>query len=282
MLKKKDGIMAELNPQAQANLDEALMVTQSQLPHAFEGRFGAGASERCIEVPWAAQWFDKDMAVMDIGFTMSSLDWLGLMLNVRNTMNISIDAMDIIKPERVQTRYPAPWLKDILSVPVSIGDIRQSKVKADHYDLVTCISTIEHIGFDYADENDPNTAFKRGKTPEDVPMDRDEDVNEAVLSKVHQALKRGGCLILTTPMGKGGPALLKDSLGLYTRQWEYEKQSWKELTTHRGFRLVEERFFRCDDDGCWSEAEGPDDLSDRSSSLQPHAKGCALAVLEKI
>lgn len=274
--------MAELDTQARANRDAALQVLRTQRPHVFPERFGRGASERCIEVPWAAQWFAPGIKVLDIGFTMSSLDWLGLLLEVRSGLGAVIDAVDIVEPRRVERRYPEEWRDEIMSVPVSVGCVREARVELDHYDLVTCISTIEHIGFDLVEEDDPATAFKRGKSPEDAPMERGADVNRQVLEVFHRALKKGGRVILTAPMGKGGPALLRDSLNLFTRQWEYEEVSWRELTSQRGFRLVEQRFFRCSDDGEWTEVEAPRALVDRSSAMQPHAKGCALCALEKI
>lgn len=85
---------------------------------------------------------------------------------------------------------------------------------------------------------------------------------------------------MTVPMGKGGATLLRDSLGLYTRQWEYDAASWNELISHEGFRLIEERFF-CYQYDVWSEVAGPNALIEQSSSLQPHAMGCAVVALEK-
>ena len=108
------------------------------------------------------------------------------------------------------------------------------------------------------------------------------DVNKKVLAQFNKALKPGGYAIITTPMGKGGPTLLKDSLGLYTRQWEYENESWKDLTNQPGFEIVEENFYGLGDDGKWVMVGTPNDLRIKSSELQPHAHGCAMAVLKKI
>ena len=246
-----------------------------------------GHSERIIEVPRAALWLKKFVTepscnIMDIGFTMSSLDWLGLLLHINGLDNCSVNAYDIVKPERVKTRYPKVWLEAILKVPVEIGDLRTMPMKEDYFDVVTCISTIEHIGFDEAEEDDDTTAFKRSKVMEDARLNRADDVDEKVLSQFNKALKPGGHVIVTVPMGQGGPVLTKDSLGLYTRFWEYEADSWKNLTTQPGFELVDERFYGLGENGIWYPATSPADLTEISSELKPHAYGCAFAVLRKI
>lgn len=246
-----------------------------------------GFSERIIEVPKAAYWLRKLSAqdschIMDIGYTMSSLDWLGLLLKLNERDNCSISAKDIVKPERVQSRYPKEWLDAIFEVPVEIGDIRNMAIDEAAFDVVTCISTIEHIGFDEAEEDDQNTAFKRSQDETKIPQTRAPDVNKRVLSQFYKALKIGGYAIISTPMGKGGPTLLKDSLGLYTRQWEYEAESWNDLVSQPGFEVIEESFYGLGDDGVWFQVHSPAGLTDKSSELQPHAHGCAFVVLRKI
>lgn len=247
-----------------------------------------GFSERIIEVPWAAQWFakilqdqEKPKHLLDIGLTMSSLDWLGLLLELKRANSIKIQAVDIVQPERVKSRYPEEWLNDIFNIPISTNDVRLWKPEPEAYDIVSCISTIEHIGFDEASEDDPATAFKRGKTIEDVVANRSPNVNADVMSVFERSLKSGGYVLMTTPMGRGGATLLKDSLGLYTRQWEYEQDSWDDLVQQPGFKLIEQRFFKFDSDKIWREVASPRELSNQSSELKAHAHGCALVVLQK-
>lgn len=241
-----------------------------------------GHSERIVEVPWAAQFLAPKARILDIGFAMSSLDWLGLLLHLRENADCELHAADIVRPERVAQRYPGEWRETALAVPVSIGDIRTLELPENRFDVITCISTIEHIGFDAASTDDPKSAFDRGLTPAEVASDRAADVNENVLAAFHRAVKPGGHAIITTPMGHGGPTLLQDSLGLYTRQWEYEAQSWADLKNQPGWKVIAEQFFGLDETtDCWSPASGPEALADKSSELQPHASGCALVVLEK-
>jgi hypothetical protein len=259
-------------------LDAALGVLSGKPVPAF----GAGFSERCIETPWVAGFFRGGERVLDIGFTMSSLDYLGLLLELRRTKGVTLEAIDIVKPERVQRRYPPEWLDEVLAVPVTIGDLRTQAVPDGRYDIATCISTIEHIGFDEATYDDPATAFARSASPEGVKLARDVDVDRAVLAKLAAALRPGGVALVSVPMGKGGPALLRDSLGLYCAQWEYDEESWQQLVTAPGFEVIDQRFGRLEADGTWRYVSGPGDLKQQSSALRPHAAGCALVALRRL
>jgi SAM-dependent methyltransferase len=262
-----------LSVEATEILDAAKRVLAGEpaVPHS------AGLSERIVETPWVASHFKGGERVLDIGFTMSSLDYLGLLLELVRTRGVTIDAIDIVRPERVQRRYPAEWLAEVLATPITIGDVRTLELAAT-YDIVTCISTIEHIGFDEATHEDPVTAFARSSTAEGVKLLRDPHVNRDVLAQFRRALKPGGLALISVPMGKGGPAILKDSLGLYCAQWEYEATSWREITEAAGFELVGQRFARLEA-GMWQTVAGPADLIGQSSAMKPHAAGCALAAL---
>jgi hypothetical protein len=264
-----------LSEEAETILNGALQV----LNGGSQPSFGPGLSERALETPWVASHFRGGERLLDVGFTMSSLDYLGLLLELKRSKGVTIEAVDIVRPERVVGRYPAPWRDEVRSVPITIGDLRTLELPAGHYDVATCISTIEHIGFDEATHNDPATAFARSNTAEGVRLHRDATVNRDVLGKLGGALRPGGLLLVSVPMGRGGPALLKDSLGLYCAQWEYDAASWREITADPRFELVEERFGRLEPDGRWRLVDGPADLAGCSSSLKPHAEGVAMAAL---
>ena len=46
------------------------------------------------------------------------------------------------------------------------------------------------------------------------------------MAALARALKPGGVSLVTVPMGDGGAVPVRDSLGFYTRQWEYAAESW--------------------------------------------------------
>jgi SAM-dependent methyltransferase len=250
-------------------------------PQAAPGEtFGAGRSERCVEVPWAQSWLTGRKRIMDIGFALSDLSWLRVLLGQQPGAEIT--AVDIVQPERVANRYPDDLRAQALAVPVVIGDVRTAPVPAGSFDTVTCISTIEHIGFDAAGATD-ESAFARWKTLEETPTARDPAVTGQVMAAIARALAPGGLALVTVPMGKGGAVPVRDSLGFYTRQLEYDATTWPQIAEAPGFRLLEQRFFACSPDGDhgWSEAEGPADLAGQTAWLTPHALGVALVALER-
>lgn len=240
-------------------------------------------SERCIEVPWVAQTIKKFMPekLLDIGISLASLDYLGMLLYIKKNYDIYLEAVDIIEPQRVKNRYPKEWLDDIYAIPFLHGDVRELNFENKLFDMITCISVIEHIGFDEESEKGNVSAFKRSKDKKEACMVRDSQVNQIVLEKSAKLLKNNGKLLISVPMGKGGSVLLKDSLGYFTTQWEYERQSWAEIVENRNFNVREQKFYKMIDSRYWEEVESPERLEDCSSALSPHAYGCALCILEK-
>lgn len=243
--------------------------------------FGAGRSERCVEVPWAESWLDARgeavRDILDIGFSLSDLDWLRALLD----RPARLRAVDIVRPERVAGRYPADLRDRALAVPVTIGDVRQAALPAAAFDVATCISTVEHIGFDAAGAA-PDSAFARWTRLEDTPQARDPAATAQVMAALARALRPGGLALVTVPMGRGGAVPVRDSLGFYTRQLEYDAATWPDIAQAPGFRLLEQRFFAwLGAERGWAEAGGPAGLAHQTAWLTPHAVGVALCALER-
>jgi len=270
--------------EAEEILNHCKKILSGEEEHTFQKVFGKNYSERSIETPWVASRIKnyKFRTILDIGFSMSSLDYLGLLLELQKYYNIRIEAIDIINPERVKNRYPKEWYDDIFSIPIMIGDIRDVQLPKGKYDAVTCISTIEHIGFDIATINNLNTAFDRKLNPKEVNMNRPSVTNQVVLNQFSVALKTNGKLLISVPAGKGGPILLRDSLGYYCAEWEYNNLSWNEIANHPNFELIEQYFFKINKKGIWEQVSSINALSKQSASLKAHAEGCIVALLSKI
>ena len=242
--------------------------------------FGAGRTERCIEVPWASRWLGDvgEQQILDIGFALSDLDWLAALLG-KVEQGASVTAVDIITPERVATRYPAALRDQALRTPVIIGDVRTAPVPASSFDVVTCISTIEHVGFDAKGSTD-KSAFARWSSVEETPDSRDPAVTRDVMGAFARALKPGGLALITVPMGKGGAVPVQDKLGYFTRQFEYDANSWREIVEAPGFRLLEQRFFTGLGEAGWREVGSAADLAHQTAWLTPHATGLAIVALQ--
>ena len=268
-----------LNPAIRANFEESRAVLDGAAAFAAGVAFGHGRSERCVEGPWAAHWLRGRDNILDVGFSLSSLDYLALLLEIKRR-GARITGADIIRPERVALRYPDDWRKDVLATPYFEGDIRTLDLPEAAFDAVACISTIEHVGFD-APSDRPDTAFARWEKPGDVPQSRDPSVTRDVMAALARALKSGGFAVVTAPMGRGGPCLIQDSLGFWTKQQEYDADSWAEIAHAAGFELLEQRFFLNTPDAAWIEVPSPIALAHVTSDGQPFAAGVAVAALRR-
>lgn len=271
-----------MTPAIRANFEESRAVLDGGVAPALKGGapFGHGRSERCVEGPWAAHWLRGRNDILDIGFSLSSLDYLALLLEIKRR-GARVTGADIIRPERVARRYPADWRADVLATPYFEGDIRTLNLPEAAFDAVACISTIEHVGFDFASDR-ADTAFARWEKPGDVPEQRDSNASRDVMAALARALRADGIAVVTAPMGRGGPCLIQDSLGLWTKQQEYDANSWCEITGATGFELLEQRFFLNTPDTAWVEVAAPSALTHVTSDGKAFAAGVAVAALRRV
>lgn len=240
--------------------------------------YGKGETERCVETPWAALTFAKVGRVLDIGLAMSHPDYLGLMIGFLDKGG-KIEGADIIKPERVKTRYPEAWRDQILDIPVQIGDVRKMDFSADPFDAITCISTLEHIGFD-APSDRTDTAFDRPTERSALP-DRSPDADKDALAAFRKALKLGGLLCLTVPAGVGATRKIQDSTGRWAAYLEYGPEEWKALTSLPGFEVAEEVGFAEFEDG-WRKCEPFESVYGASVGEDGFPRGCIMSVLKAV
>ena len=242
----------------------ALSVSDTAFParNAPRTAFGAWRSEACIEAPWASQHLAGRSRILDIGFTLASLDHLGVLLGLA-ARGARIEAVDAIPPERVAGRYPDAWREAALAVPVHVGALDALDLPAGGYDAVACISALEHMGF--AGETRPHGASAR------------------ILSQAARLVAPGGVLILTVPMGAGGPRRLADDAAPWSATiWEHSPADWREMLDASGLAAREQRFFEWlgETEG-WRETGSADDLARVSCAGLCHAAGVAVAVLDR-
>jgi len=236
-------------------------------------------SERCVEVPWVASFLTEAGRVLDVGWAMSPPEWLGVLLAVIDRGS-EVVGIDIIDPQRVVSRYPEAIRERVLGVPVRVESILDAEPVDGLFDTITCVSTLEHIGFDVASEPGiTDTAFVRAKDPADAIRERDPHTDRMFMDAAARLLRPGGSLLVSVPAGHGVPILHQDSLGLFTHQFEYDEISWKHVIDDPRFFLEGEAYFRHDDEAGWHPVATFDDLTDQTSALRPFATGCAMAHL---
>ena len=265
--------------EAQAVLERALTCLASRQADPLTGPTTTEWSERCVEVPWVAAQLGDAGRLLDVGWAMSPPEWLGVLLAAADR-GADLTGIDIINPQRVSTRYPSDLVERVLATPVRVESILDADVVDGRFDTVTCVSTLEHIGFDVASPPEVTaTAFIRGASPEEAVSVRDPQTDRRFLDAVARLLKPGGSLLLSVPAGRGVPILHQDSLGLFTYQFEYDEASWRAITGDARFTVRAEAYFRHDDASGWHKVLFFANLSDQSSALRPFATGCAIVHL---
>ena len=176
----------------------------------------AWSDERAIEIPWCLARYDGERRVLDIG--------------TANAVPAYVEGLRALgAPELVTVDLAQP--ADV------IADVRELPFPNGSFDLVLCISTLEHIGFD--------NAIYGGAAA------RDEGGQAAALAELHRVLGPSGRLLVTVPTGA------HEDHG-----WHLQRtpQEWSQLFESSGFLVYEDELYVLADEGWRSatiaEAEG--------------------------
>lgn len=268
-----------MSREAADTLVSALASLKTGTPKPMVGPQTVAYSERCVEVPWISAYLGSPGRILDVGWSMSPPEWIQVLLAVQ-ARGADLAGIDIVDPQRVKSRYPTELLEAVLQIPVRVENILEAEADNGQYDTITCVSTLEHVGFDIATPNDrKDTVFERARTPEETSPYRDPNTDRRFLDAIHRLLRPSGTLLMSVPAGNGGAILHQDSLGYFTHQWEYDELSWMSLTGDERFDVRSEAYFRHDQHLGWHEVEHFTSLCDQSSELQPFATGCAMVHL---
>jgi hypothetical protein len=260
-------------------LERALRCLESGLAEPITGVETLQWSERCVEVPWAAAHLHTPGRLLDVGYSMSPPEWLGVLLAARSRGS-DLVGIDIIDPERVRNRYPSGMVNQVFEVPVRIESVLDAQPDGEQFDTMTCISTLEHIGFDFASSPEvKDSAFARATSAEAANTERDSETDHLFLETAARLLRLGGSLLVSVPAGRGGPILHQDSLGFFTHQFEYNPNDWAALVSDPRFTIESESYFRLDSQLGWQEVANCEALADQTSVLKPFATGCAMVHL---
>ena len=191
--------------------------------------YGFRLDARVVEIPWVlARLRDRSKKVMDAG---SSLNY-DIVLRAEALKNKKITIVTLAPEKQCHWR---------LGISYVFGDLRDLDLRDGCFDVIVCISTIEHVGMD-------NTMYA-GVTAMARPGDREEFVS--AIKELKRVLRKGGVLLITFPFG------------------QYENHGWfQQFDSRLMDKLIEvfgpshfnETIFRYDPDG-WK-------LSNRASCEQ--------------
>jgi SAM-dependent methyltransferase len=150
----------------------ALFRRGGRLPEGY----GVGFDERVVELPWL---FTRDL-------TGSALD-AGSTLNHAHVLARIQPRLDDL---HIATLAPEPEAFPFMRVSYVFADLRDLPMRDGQYDVVVCLSTLEHVGMD-------NSQYGGG----DRSPDPDAELR-AALGELRRVLKPGGRLLLTVPFGE--------------------------------------------------------------------------------
>ena len=166
--------------------------------------YGLKDTERCIEIPWTISCYKGEKKVLDIGYANAEERYLKELIS----LNISkLYGIDIVKND----------VKGIITIS---GDIRKTNLPNNFFDLVFCVSTIEHIGRD-------NTVYAK------TYCENDDLGDFKAIKEIHRITKKGGRIVLTAPYGK-----------FHDYGWfiQYDDGRWNELIRASKCKKLREDF----------------------------------------
>jgi O-antigen chain-terminating methyltransferase len=175
-----------------------------------ELRAPASSDERAIEIPWCLARYDGESRVLDVGYAFAEPAYLvGL---------VALGATDLAGADLA--RADVPGLRSI------IGDVRTLPIDDDAFELIFCVSTLEHVGRD-------NDLY-------DVDAARDDEGDEAALRELNRVLTRDGRLLVSVPTGE------RDDQG-----WQLQRtpEDWIAVFERAGFLVFEDELYVRDSSG---------------------------------
>lgn len=141
--------------------------------------YGQGLDERVVELPWVFERLGRGPLLVDVGSTLNHDDTLAAALD-------RCGSVVFVNPYRDDGhRSDSPRVRYVR------GDARSLPLR-EHAPLVTCLSTLEHVGCD-------NTRY--GATDPGAGKGRRE-ARAAAMRGMRAALAPGGRLLLTVPFGR--------------------------------------------------------------------------------
>jgi len=197
----------------------------------------AKMSERVVEIPWVLSRYRRERRALDIGPAYA------LPLYLRHLRMLRIPELHGVD----LTRTP------VKGMTMAQADIRRMPYPDASFDLILCISTLEHIGCDNA---------RYGIT---APDDAQGDAN--ALQEMHRVLANDGRILISVPFGRRQD---------YSWFRQYDRDRWAALLQRTDLKALEQACYGYSPSG-WTLFDDPSDLERRG--YQEMGAPAATAVL---
>jgi SAM-dependent methyltransferase len=174
------------------------------------------SDERPIEIPWCLARYGAESSVLDVGYAFAEPAYIAALvgLGARELVGVDLAEADV------------PGLRSV------VADLRELPFEGGAFELVLCISTLEHVGLD-------NSVYG-------LAAERDDAGQERALRELHRVLARDGRLLVTVPCG--------DTQDL---EWQVQRPpaEWVELFERAGFLVFEDELYAVGPEGWRSTAD---------------------------
>ena len=209
--------------------------------HPGERLEAPNTTERVVEIPWVLSRYEGEQRVLDCGYAFASGVYLSALLDLGIPSMHGVDMAVLTVPGMHRVR----------------ADLRGLPYRKDSFDLILCVSTLEHVGFD-------NTRYG-------VPF-RPKDPGGAAnsLREMAEVLHPNGRVLVSIPFGR------REERGW---MFQYDADSWEELIRESPFMVAEQETFRLEPEG-WERVQDPRSMQLLSYGDEaPAAKGLLCAAL---
>ena len=139
-------------------------------PHELSA--AAGMDERPIEMGWTLGRYRGEPRVLDVGYAFAEPVWLAALLALRPRELTGVDIA----------------ARDVPGITTTVADLRRLPFPARSFDIIFCISTLEHVGAD-------NTRYG-------AALEHDSSGPSAALSELRRVVARNGRILVTVPCGE--------------------------------------------------------------------------------
>jgi len=191
---------------------EAELLTLSKAPwEGFTGRWSTrGMSERVVEVPWVLSRCQSQHRVLDIGSAYGHPVYLYYLKRRGVTCIHGVD----LSTRRVD------------GLTMTRADVRRLPYRDKSFDLIICVSTIEHIGRD-------NTRYH-------ALGEFEPDGDVSALEEMRRVIADTGRILITVPFGR-----------LEYHDWfkQYDLDAWTTLVSQAGLMVREQAVYAYSDAG---------------------------------
>jgi SAM-dependent methyltransferase len=162
-----------------------------------------GMSERVVEIPWVLSRIKDCRRVLDVGTAWANPVYVDAL--ARMGPDCEIIGADISSSRRRGVR-------------IVKADVRNLPWPEDYFDVVSCVSTLEHIGMDNADYGSQS-----------LPASPRTEMTRA-LNEMARVLRPDGSLIVTVPLGKAED---------YGSFYQHDLAQWQDLVRTSSLRSKE-------------------------------------------